>query len=351
MAFFGLTVQPNLLADTQLPAPLSVTNAALPHSLRDSSAKSGRSTVSVSIEDGEFIPICTLIPGVVEQHKLDLVFEEGSTLRLKVEGGNPVALSGYFQNDDEGLDEMDEEDLLRLAAMREAEENEDEDEDESDDEDFDPESMQVDGESDEEEDDEDDEEEEVDTAALEAAVKRQVAEKAAAQVKADAEKTKKAAAAAAAEAEKAKKAAAAEKKRKAESPAQDAAEPAAKKSKAEPLPKPVTLKGGLVIQDLTPADPTAPRAKAGQRIGMRYIGKLKNGKIFDQNTKGQPFSFKLGKGEVISGWDAGIPGMAVGQRRQLTIPAKMAYGKRGAPPEIPPNADLIFEVKLLQIYK
>ncbi|KNE61790.1 hypothetical protein AMAG_18772, partial [Allomyces macrogynus ATCC 38327] len=134
-----------------------------------------------------------------------------------------------------------------------------------------------------------------------------------------------------------------------ETPVEEA--PAKKAKAAEFTPTTTTLKGGLKVTDLTPADASAPRAKSGQYVQMRYIGKLTNGKVFDSNTKGQPFGFKLGKGEVISGWDQGIVGLAVGQRRKLVIPPKMAYGARGAPPEIPPNATLEFEVKLVAIRK
>ncbi|OAD76087.1 hypothetical protein PHYBLDRAFT_110386, partial [Phycomyces blakesleeanus NRRL 1555(-)] len=90
-------------------------------------------------------------------------------------------------------------------------------------------------------------------------------------------------------------------------------------------------------------------AKNGQRIGVRYIGKLTNGKVFDKNTSGKPFNFLLGRGEVIKGWDAGCVGMKLGGERKLTIPAELAYGKRGAPPDIPRNATLIFEVKLVSM--
>jgi FK506-binding nuclear protein len=76
---------------------------------------------------------------------------------------------------------------------------------------------------------------------------------------------------------------------------------------------------------------------------------LTNGKVFDSNTKGTPFSFKLGKGEVIKGWDVGVQGMHVGGTRKLTCPPGMAYGSRGAPPDIPKNATLVFEIKLLQV--
>lgn len=108
-----------------------------------------------------------------------------------------------------------------------------------------------------------------------------------------------------------------------------------------------TLPNGMILEDTTIG--TGPRAVKGKRVGMRYIGKLTNGKVFDSNTKGKPFSFKLGKGEVIKGWDIGIAGMNVGGSRRLTIPAALAYGSQGAPPDIPRNATLIFDVKLLEV--
>lgn len=109
-----------------------------------------------------------------------------------------------------------------------------------------------------------------------------------------------------------------------------------------------TLGNGLVIEEVTIG--TGPKAKNGKKVSVRYIGKLaSNGKVFDSNTKGAPFSFKLGKGEVIKGWDIGVSGMNVGGTRVLTIPANLAYGAKGAPPDIPGNATLKFEVKLLQV--
>lgn len=95
---------------------------------------------------------------------------------------------------------------------------------------------------------------------------------------------------------------------------------------------------------------SGPAAKKGQKIGMRYIGKLaKNGKVFDQNTKGKPFTFKLGRGEVIKAWDEGIVGMQAGEERRLTCPPATAYGSRGAPPDIPGNSTLVFDVKCITI--
>ncbi|KAK5663665.1 hypothetical protein OQA88_4096 [Cercophora sp. LCS_1] len=93
---------------------------------------------------------------------------------------------------------------------------------------------------------------------------------------------------------------------------------------------------------------TGRTVKAGDKVGMRYIGKLQNGKVFDANKKGPAFACKIGKGEVIKGWDIGIVGMAVGGERRLTVPASLAYGSKSLP-GIPANSTLIFDVKLLEI--
>lgn len=91
-----------------------------------------------------------------------------------------------------------------------------------------------------------------------------------------------------------------------------------------------------------------PNAKKGNTVSMRYIGKLLDGQVFDANKSGKPFSFKLGQGSVIKGWDIGIEGMAVGGERRLTIPSNLAYGNR-KDPKIPANSTLVFDVKLLEI--
>jgi len=94
---------------------------------------------------------------------------------------------------------------------------------------------------------------------------------------------------------------------------------------------------------------TGPEAKNGQTITVNYVGVLyKGGKEFDASWKRkEPFSFQLGKGAVIPGWDQGIPGMKVGGRRELIIPAELAYGARGSGSAIPPNSPLVFVVDLL----
>ncbi|CAK4025517.1 FK506-binding 4 [Lecanosticta acicola] len=96
---------------------------------------------------------------------------------------------------------------------------------------------------------------------------------------------------------------------------------------------------------------TGPAAKNGDRVSMRYIGKLeKDNKVFDSNKKGKPFSFKLGAGEVIKGWEIGIQGLTAGGERRITIPAHLAYGSKSLP-GIPANSTLVFDVKLLEINK
>jgi FKBP-type peptidyl-prolyl cis-trans isomerase FkpA len=90
--------------------------------------------------------------------------------------------------------------------------------------------------------------------------------------------------------------------------------------------------------------------KAGDIVSMHYTGWLTNGKKFDSSIdRDEAFEFQLGTGQVISGWDQGIEGMQIGEKRKLTIPSKLAYGEMGAGSIIPPEATLVFEVELLAI--
>jgi FKBP-type peptidyl-prolyl cis-trans isomerase len=95
---------------------------------------------------------------------------------------------------------------------------------------------------------------------------------------------------------------------------------------------------------------TGTEAVSGKTVSVHYTGWLENGQKFDSSRdRGQAFSFPLGAGRVIKGWDEGVAGMKVGGKRTLTIPPELGYGARGAPGAIPPNATLKFEVELLDV--
>ena len=100
---------------------------------------------------------------------------------------------------------------------------------------------------------------------------------------------------------------------------------------------------GVYYQDLQPG--TGIASIPGRKANVRYTGWLANGKQFDSGT----YAFTPGSHEVIEGWDEGIVGMKVGGKRKLVIPAALGYGANGAPPDIPPNAVLVFDVELLSV--
>ncbi|KAF7395964.1 hypothetical protein HZH68_010014 [Vespula germanica] len=108
------------------------------------------------------------------------------------------------------------------------------------------------------------------------------------------------------------------------------------------------VEGGVQVKDIKTGN--GAFAKAGKFVSVYFIGRLQNGKKFDATTQGDGFKFRLGRGEVIKGWDVGITGMKVGGKRQITIPPAMAYGAKGFPPAIPGNSTLIFEVELKNVH-
>jgi peptidylprolyl isomerase len=113
--------------------------------------------------------------------------------------------------------------------------------------------------------------------------------------------------------------------------------------------KEVTTASGLKYVDIVEGQGASPRP--GQNVSVQYTGTLENGTKFDSSYDrgGKPYTFPIGRGQVIPGWDEGLMTMKVGGKRRLTIPPKLGYGPAGKPPDIPPNSTLIFDVELLDV--
>ncbi|EPX70797.1 FKBP-type peptidyl-prolyl cis-trans isomerase [Schizosaccharomyces octosporus yFS286] len=274
-------------------------------------------------EEEQFV-LCTLKKGVVYQQPIDLVFSPGEEVYFEKTGGATVYLSGSCTVTNVPEDSED-------SDMDDYESGDDEDfifndDGLSEDEDFD-----IDASEDEDEEGgarieelrSDDEEPEEKQETKSETPQKQDNQNEKKQEKTDSKKRP---------SEQAPEPEEKEKKQKSEKPAKTYAKK--------------TLEGNVVIQDKVIGN--GPAAKKGKRVSMRYIGRLKNGKVFDKNISGKPFAFNLGLEEVIRGWDLGIAGMQVGGERTLNIPSLMAYGAKRLP-GIPANSDLIFDVKLLAV--
>jgi FKBP-type peptidyl-prolyl cis-trans isomerase FkpA len=142
---------------------------------------------------------------------------------------------------------------------------------------------------------------------------------------------------------------------KGETVAQSPSDPARKQAVAGTVSPPTepgqtrTTPSGVTYETLKPGD--GPEVKPGQTVTVHYTGTLSDGKVFDSSrSREEPFTATLdSSGGLIPGWIEGIPGMKVGERRKLTVPAEMGYGEKGNPPTIPGNATLTFEVDLISI--
>lgn len=105
------------------------------------------------------------------------------------------------------------------------------------------------------------------------------------------------------------------------------------------------------LETLRPADRGSPAADKGARVTIHYVARLVDGATLeDSRHRGSGLSFELGAGQVIQGWDEGLLGMQVGEVRRLTVPPELAYGEKGFPPAIPPDAELEFDIELLAIH-
>jgi len=137
-------------------------------------------------------------------------------------------------------------------------------------------------------------------------------------------------------------------------PALAAQEQAGSKGKSAVAKTVVTAKtvisaSGLKYVDVKVGSGASP--VKGKQVKVHYTGTLESGKQFDSSVGKEPFSFVIGVGQVIPGWDEGVMGMKVGGKRKLIIPSKLGYGERGAGAVIPPNATLLFDVELLDVAK
>lgn len=309
----------------------------------DPGAKKGSKAILMvkSHDDGPYA-VCSLREGGTESVSLDLMLEDYS--EFSVVGNASVHLTGYqMPQDDDGGDMYGEEDdfdedgaLLGYDAeglpiyM-----DDDDDDDDEDDEDI---------EMDDDESDEDDGDE-PDVGQKKVIIEdvtEDLEEEDSEEDDSEDEEEQRAAAAAAKEAEEKKqKRKAAEQKEKEQKKAKSD-EPSGSKTKVKKFPN------GFEIHDIHQGKASGKMVKAGKRVSVRYTGRLTNGKIFDQTKGNKTFQFRFGVGEVIKGWDRGMEGMRVGDKRKLVVPPQMGYGASKVGP-IPANSTLVFEVELVDV--
>ncbi|KAG6903009.1 hypothetical protein C0995_007442 [Termitomyces sp. Mi166 len=341
IGIWSLKLTPGKVETFQPPADLKITNVALGDALKDAS---GRTTVKLTFEpsggfhgedEDEEIPkpvttvLCSLKPDTLEQTTIDLILQEDETYKFELVGKNTVYLTGnYIEqavnnppfDDDDDSDLGSEEDAYDLREVSSDVEMHPDDLDglESDASRF----------------------EEVEEAPKGLKRAREADEEPEKPSKAEKKKKQKT------ETVQATDVTPEGKKKKEKEASKEKETPKDKEQASKSKATEKEIAGGIKILDAKIG--SGPLAKKGNTVRVRYIGKLTSGKIFDKNVKGKPFTFQLGKGEVIKGWDEGVVGMQVGGERKLTIPPAMGYGSQ-AVENIPKNSTLIFEVKLLEI--
>jgi len=330
-SFWAVELVPNKEYTTTVPIDLHITQAVIPASGSD---KSSRSVVSIKFEEDEddkskekAIAIASLRLDTHDSQSLDVVVDEGSTVTFTVTGKNPVHLSGYYvpdnsDDDNEGLygddgsdEEIDSDEIGSEDDMDELDDSADE---------------------------------EKINAALAQLKRKQGAQNGGS----DAKKAKVEKAEAPQQPKQEKKGQQQQQQqKKADAPQQQKQQQQEKKPQQQQQQKSPNqtkvLPNGL--QMITKVEGSGAEATKGRKVSVKYVGKLtKNGKVFDASTN-KPFTFTLGAREVITGWDLGVAGMKVGEKRTLVIPSELAYGKEGAGRDIPPNSSLTFDVELVNV--
>ncbi|KAJ1919730.1 peptidylprolyl isomerase fpr3 [Mycoemilia scoparia] len=332
--FWGLKVLPGKTYTQTVDTSFRLSNASLDEEVTDSS----RTVLKVTVDKKSFV-ICALIPEKIEQQIVDLTFTEGEEVTFEIVGNNTIHLTGnlipeipddeFGETDDEDEDDLDPEERLQLLIENGLVGDLDDDSEEEYSSDASEGSTGIKEVEDEDQMDEEEEEpkptptKKEKKAANEKRKKSEPSSETSTPVQSKKQKTA------------LKKEEAAEKKTTPK-----------KEDKHERKEHP----NGLITEDKKAGQGVT--ATKGKKVGIYYIGKLaKNGKVFDKNTSGKPLWFGLGKGDVIKGMDQGVLGMQKGGERRITIPSKLGYGRAGAPPDIPPNSDLIFDIKVVEIKK
>ncbi|XP_046486915.1 46 kDa FK506-binding nuclear protein [Neodiprion pinetum] len=381
--FWGLIIEPNKRYTQTVERSFHVSMASL--DTNTGGSYTGVVQVMLHYENRTFL-LCTLNKGAALQVPLDLNFQEGTEIAFSSNGSGLVHLTGYLVPEEDDLDdeleeEEEEEDIPQLIGKpskrkatdsikqsqnhlkRLKEEGEQQSSDEGDDDDeldeeddgSDSDELQsalLDAEEEEDEDDDDDDDDEGDEEEEEEEVvkpssttkkqKQQKQQQQQQQQPAQKQQNKKQ--------EKQKllngKDVKQDQKQQAKQQKKNKLEQQVQASKQEQKKR--VIEGGVQIEDLTLG--SGPPAKAGKFVSVYYVGRFKNGKKFDSCSQGDGFKFRLGKNEVIQGWDIGIVGMKTGGKRRITIPPALAYGAKGSPPAIPPNSVLVFEVDLRNVH-
>ena len=313
-------------------------------------------------EDGfekEEYRVCVLIGGRCESLGVDLVLDEYA--EFCVEGRAGVDLTGYYMpefgdedayGDEDGMFPEDDDEDDDFEGDEDEDDSEDDDEDDSEDDDEDDDSEdddEDDSEDDDEDDSEDDEDDDSEGDSEDDSEDEGVTRKGGVKIVELKEEKK----------PEEKKRPAETKPEKTPEPKKQAVEvkkPQSEAKKPEPeakkpdTPKRVHKNGMEIINTFATKNVNAKVASGGKKVAMKYVGKLPSGKIFDQTKGNATFSFRLGVGEVIKGWDVGVEGMREGDKRTLIIPAAMGYGKKGIKGVIPGGSALHFDVELVKVF-